>query len=131
MGKHLSAWFAMLFVSIANGAFRDLTYGKHMTELAAHQLSTVCSILLLGGVMWGYIRRHLPSSSLQAIAIGLWWMVLTVAFEFLFFHYAGGHSWSELLANYDIRKGRIWVCVLAWLALAPYVFYRIRLTENK
>ena len=115
----------MLLVSIANGAVRDFTYGKNMDELTAHQLSTVSSVLLLGLVIWGFVQLYRPSSGQKAVLIGLLWMGLTVAFEFLFFHYVRGHSWSELLGNYNIFKGRVWVVVLAWVAIAPYVFFRL------
>ena len=125
MPRYLSAWFVMLLVSIANGAVRDFTYGKHIDELAAHQLSTVSSVLLLGIVIGGFVRLYPPSSGRQAIAIGLLWMAMTVAFEFLFFHYVGGHSWAELLANYNVLRGRVWVFVLAWVAIGPYVFFRV------
>ncbi|TXT40957.1 MAG: hypothetical protein FD135_767 [Comamonadaceae bacterium] len=124
--KYLAAWFLMLLVSIANGAARDLTYGKHMSELAAHQLSTVTSVLSLGAVIWLFIRFYPPSSAHHAMTIGLVWAAFTVAFEFLFFHFVGGHSWSELLANYNIFKGRVWVVVLLWVATAPYVFFHFR-----
>jgi hypothetical protein len=126
MWKYLVAWLLMLLVSIANGAVRDFTYGKHMDELTAHQLSSVSGILVLGLVIWGFVRRYPPLSSREAISIGLLWMALTVAFEFLFFHYVGGHSWAELLANYNVLKGRVWVVVLAWVAIAPYVFFRLK-----
>ena len=126
MWKYLAAWLVMLLVSVANGAVRDFTYGRHLNELAAHQLSTAASVLLLGGVIWIFVRLYPPSSGSQAISIGLSWMALTVAFEFLFFHFVGGHSWSGLLANYDILKGRVWVLVPLWLAVAPYAFFRIR-----
>jgi hypothetical protein len=125
MRKYLAAWFVMLLVSIANGAIRDFTYGKHMDELTAHQLSTLSGVLLLGIIIWRFIRLYRPSSSQQAVLIGLLWLGLTVAFEFLFFHYVGGRSWSELLSNYNIFKGRVWVVVLAWIAIAPYVFFRL------
>lgn len=124
--KYLVAWLLMLLVSIANGAVRDFTYGKHMDELTAHQLSTVSGILVLGIVIWGFVRCYPPLSGREAVSIGLLWMALTVAFEFLFFHYAGGHSWAELLANYNVLKGRVWVVVLAWVAIAPYVFFRLK-----
>ena len=125
MWKYLTAWLVMLLVSIANGAVRDFTYGKHMDALTAHQLSTVSSVVLLGLVIWGFVQLYRPSSGQKAVLIGLLWMGLRVAFEFLFFHYAGGHSWSELLGNYNIFKGRVWVVVLAWVAIAPYVFFRL------
>jgi hypothetical protein len=51
-------------------------------------------------------------------------MALTVAFEFLFFHYVGGEPWPELLANYDLSEGRLWPLILLWVAVAPYLFYR-------
>jgi hypothetical protein len=124
--KYFAAWLVMLLVSIANGATRDFTYGKQMSELAAHQLSTVTSVLLLGTVIWAFVQLFPPSSGQKAICIGLFWMALTVAFEFIFFHFAGGHSWSQLLANYNILKGRVWVVVLLWVAVAPYVFFHFR-----
>lgn len=120
---HVAAWFLMLLVSIANGAARDFVYGQHMSELAAHQVSSAIGIVLLGAVIWTFGRAYPPSSGQHAIGIGLFWMALTIAFEFLFFHFVGGHSWSALLANYNILAGRVWVLVLLWIAVAPYVFF--------
>jgi apolipoprotein N-acyltransferase len=57
--------------------------------------------------------------------VGLAWLALTVAFEFGFGHYAAGHSWSELLADYDPTSGRVWILIPLWVALAPYLFYRL------
>jgi hypothetical protein len=125
MRKYLIAWFVMLLVSIANGAVRDFTYGKYMDELAAHQFSSASSVLLLGLFIRAFVKFYPPSSGREAVTIGLLWVALTVAFEFLFFHYVGGHSWSELLANYNVFQGRVWIVVLAWVATAPYVFFRL------
>jgi hypothetical protein len=122
----LVAWLVMLLAAVGNGVARDLTYGRHLTELQAHQLSTVTAILLLGAVVAGFVRRYPPASARHALGIGLLWLGLTVAFEFLFFHYAGGHPWSELLANYDLSQGRVWVLLLLWIAAAPYLFFRFR-----
>ena len=79
-------------------------------------------IILLGIVIYLYVRRWPPVSAREAWYIGLFWMALTVAFEFLFFHYVGGHSWEALLANYDMAKGRLWPLILVWVAIAPYLF---------
>lgn len=115
----------MLLVSIANCVVRDFTYGKHMSELSAHQLSTVISVLVLAIVIWFFVKKYPPASTQQAALTGILWMTLTIAFEFLFFHYVGGHSWPALLANYNIFNGRVWVIVLIWVAIAPYIFFRI------
>ncbi len=125
--SYLLAWFAMLLVSVLNGTLRDFTYGRHMPELLAHQLATLVGIVLLGGVIWLYMHRWPFASARQALGVGLFWMVLTVVFEFLFFHYVGGHAWSVLLANYDLSAGRLWPLILLWVAIAPWLFHRFRL----
>jgi hypothetical protein len=126
MWKYLAAWCVMLLVSIVNGAVRDLTYGKSMDELAAHQLSSGSCIILLGILIWWFVRLYPPSSGREAIRAGLLWLGLTVVFEFAFFHYVTGHTWAELRGNYNIFRGRTWVAVLAWVTIAPYVFFRLR-----
>ena len=126
MWRDIAAWFVMLVVAVANGAVRDLTYGRRMGELAAQQLSTLIGCALLGIVMWIFVRLYPLSSAGRAWRLGLLWMSLTVAFEFLFFHYVGGRSWAELLANYNVLAGRVWVFVLVWVAVAPYVFFALQ-----
>jgi hypothetical protein len=64
------------------------------------------------------VSRWRPVSGRQAIAVGLIWLVMTVAFEFVFGHYVAGHSWERLLYDYDLPAGRLWSLVLAWIALA-------------
>jgi len=77
--------------------------------------------------VWFLTGRWRIESAGQAIAIGVIWLVLTVAFEFLFGHFVVGHPWSRLLHDYDLLQGRVWVLVLVWTTIAPYVFYRLRL----
>jgi len=125
-GQHLLAWLLMLLVMIANGSVRDLLYRPYMTELAAHQLSTAIGIVLLGALMWAFFRRYPPVFAHAALVIGLFWTGLTVAFEFLFFHFLLGVPWPTLLANYDLRAGRVWTLLLCWVALAPWLLFILR-----
>ena len=120
----LLAWLLMLLVSIGNGLIRELTYGPRVDELAAHQISTLSGMLLIGLVIMGFVHRYPPVSGRAALGLGAVWMGLTIAFEFLFFHYVGGHPWPALLANYNLLAGRIWVVLLLWIGLAPYLFFR-------
>jgi len=118
------AWFPMVLIGIINGIIRQSVYGPSMSELTAHQVSTVTGITLLGFYVWVLTRRWRVRSARQAISIGLIWFALTVAFEFLFGHFVLGHPWSRLLHDYDILDGRLWILVLLWTTAAPYVFYR-------
>lgn len=126
MGKYVLAWLPMLLIAVANGALREGWIRKHVEELRAHQISTVLLILLFAVYIWFVVGLWPPASAGQALAVGILWLVLTLAFEFLFGHYVGGSSWSKLLEDYNLLAGRVWIFIPLWVAIAPYVFYRLR-----
>ena len=126
MLKYLLAWIPMVFIAIVNGALREAWYGKQLGELRAHQLSTLIGALLFGVYIGAVMRYWKPASAEQALAIGLLWLGLTVAFEFLFGHYVAGHPWPRLRHDYNLLAGRVWSLLLIWVAVAPYVFYQLR-----
>lgn len=125
MWKYVIAWVPMIFIAIANGIFREKFLAGRLKELGAHQASTGTLVILFGIYIWIVIRNWKPESAEQAIFIGLLWLGLTVLFEFLFGHYIAGHSWNKLFQDYDILKGRVWIIVLIWITIAPYIFYRL------
>lgn len=125
MLKYIFAWFPMVLIGILNGIVREAWYAKHLSELSAHQVSTLTAVLLFGVYIWWVIRVWMPESACQAILVGLTWLALTVTFEFLFGHFVMGHPWSRLLYDYNILAGRVWSVVLLWTTVAPYVFFRL------
>jgi hypothetical protein len=126
MWKYVLAWIPMVVIAIANGAIREGWYGKFLSELLAHQLSTETGILLFGVYIWVLIRIWRLESAGQAITIGLVWLGMTGPLEFLFGHDVAKRSWNELLHDYNIFAGRVWVIVLVWVTITPYVFYQLQ-----
>ena len=125
--RYTIAWTPMVFIAIANGAIRQLGYWKFLSELFAHQVSCLTGILLFLAYTW-FASLYWPlESSRQAFTIGLIWLILTIAFEFLFMHYGAKVPWGKLLHDYNIFEGRLWVLVLFSIFMAPYVVFRIRL----
>ncbi|MDH3439172.1 MAG: hypothetical protein OEM63_00360 [Gammaproteobacteria bacterium] len=123
--KYMLVWLLLAIVAIANGIVRQSTYGKIVPELAAHQISTVTAILASGLVVW-FINRIWPiESASQALLIGACWLVMTVVFEFGFGHYVAGHSWARLVADYNLVAGRVWSLFLIWVAIMPYVIFKL------
>jgi hypothetical protein len=54
----------------------------------------------------------------EALALGLFWVALTLTFEVA----AGrlsGKPWSVILADYDVLRGRIWILVPIVTLFAP------------
>ncbi len=125
ISRYLFFWLILAVVAIANGVLRQATYGRHMSDLAAHQLSTLTGILLTGGVVWALNRFRPIHSANAAWIIGVCWLLMTVVFEFGFGHYVAGHSWSRLCADYNLLEGRVWSLFLAWITVLPYVTWRL------
>jgi hypothetical protein len=53
------------------------------------------------------------------------WLALTVAFEFVFGRLVAKQSWSDLVADYNLARGRTWPLVLAWIAIGPAAMARV------
>jgi hypothetical protein len=122
--KYIVGWFGLLMIAMVNGALRDLVYKPFLGDLLSHQVSVVIGILLFGFFIWFLIKRWPLSSSSQTWIVGFMWLCMTVAFEFLFFHYARGVPWSVLLHDYNILEGRLWILVLVWVTIAPWLMWR-------
>ncbi len=131
MFRYLLAWVPMLVIAVANGALRQATFAKVMPELRAHQLSTLLGSVLIGLFVWLVVRRWPPSSGRQALLIGLVWLALTVAFEFFMGLVLARRPLAQVLHDYDLLAGRLWVPFLIWLLLAPWVFYRLRVSSRR
>jgi hypothetical protein len=121
--RYILAWVPMIAIGIANGVIRETTYGKHLSELRAHQVSTLIGICLFGVYVWGLTRFWRLESFGEAVAIGFIWLGLTIAFEFLFGRYVAGHSWNQLFRDYNLLAGRVWLVILIWITISPAVFY--------
>ena len=126
MIRYVLCWFVLVIIAIGNGVLREFTYGKSMSEIASHQISTLTGIVFSGVFVW-FLSSFWPLESAEkAWTIGVIWLVMTIGFEFLFGHYVAGHSWQRLIGDYNILAGRIWLVFLVWVTVMPYIFFRLR-----
>ncbi|WP_210394711.1 hypothetical protein [Motiliproteus sediminis] len=117
-------WLLLLLAAFSSGTLRELGYARWLGEQQAQQLSTLLTALLFGVLIAQLGRRWRISSTTEAWFAGGGWLLLTLLFETLFFHYVTGHSWSTLGANYDLFAGRLWPLLLVWVLVAPRWFWR-------
>ena len=122
MLNYFLLWFPMLFIAIGNGFLRETVIKKWVNELTAHQISTATLLIFFAVYIRFILNKYPPYSSSQAFFIGLLWLALTLTFEFGFGRWRG-NSWEKLFADYNIAKGRLWLLVPLWVAIAPYIFY--------
>jgi hypothetical protein len=128
--RAILVWCAILLAAIANGFVRQAWLIPKMGETAGHILSTVSLsviVALVAGMTIGWIA---PASQQQALRLGILWLAMTLAFEFLAGHFLFGQPWHRLLADYNVANGRIWILVLVVTAVAPLLAAQIRGLTN-
>ena len=115
----LGIWFIILILAVINSIIRDYSY-------KSNQLSSIILSLVIFIVTYLFLKlgRYREETKTYLVLGGIW-IVLTIAFEFLFFHYVTGNSWSELLANYDIIHGNLWLIVVVSTGTAPWLIGKV------
>ena len=126
VARSIFVWCLLLALAIGNGAVREALLSPRFGAGPGHAFSTLllsALILLVGFVAVPWIA---PRSIQESWLIGITWMGLTVAFEFLGGHFLFGRSWTLLFADYNVLAGRIWVMVLIVSLITPVVAYTRR-----
>ncbi len=120
-GRGLVIWLSLMVVAVVNGGTRNAWVTPALGEGAGHVISSITLSIAILAVAWLTNRWIGVSTATRAWALGGYWLLLTVSFEFLAGHYVFGHPWDRLLADYDLAAGRIWAVVLVTTLLAPRI----------
>jgi hypothetical protein len=126
MGRALLVWLAILVLASLNGMARQAWLIPNLGQGIGRAVSTLILCGVVSLVTWTTIGWIAPDSTRHALMIGVLWLLLTLAFEFLVGHYVFGTSWSTLLEDHDVSRGRIWPAVLLLVLLAPWLTFRLR-----
>jgi hypothetical protein len=124
--RALAVWGLLLVLAVLNGGVRDTWLSPVLGDTIGRAISSVLLALLILLATWLTIRWIGPTTPGQAMTVGVLWVGLTLAFEFGVGHYGSGKSWAELLADYDLLRGRIWILVLLATFVAPMLTFTRR-----
>jgi hypothetical protein len=123
LARAVAVWFGIMLLAILNGAARDMLLVPRLGDLVARGVSCVTLAGTIHLVAWFSLRWIAPPSIGDAWTIGVMWLAMTLAFEFLAGHYLFRTPWPTLLADYNLLAGRLWILVLAATLVAPAVAY--------
>ena len=90
--KYLIAWFGIVVLGLVKATVRQVVYGRYVSELVGHQISTLTFAILVALHTWAWSGFLKLSSPGEAIGVGLMWMVLTIAFAFALGRYVVARS---------------------------------------
>lgn len=123
--RALLVWIGLAALAILNAAIRERLINPRLGGNAGHVISTVMLSVIIFVAAWLTIPWVAVSSEADAWVVGAEWVTLTATFEFLAGHYLFRSSWEKILADYNVRRGRVWPLVLITCLLAPVLAHRL------
>ena len=124
--KLLFIWLVMVVCAILNGTLRDKVLSYYIGENIALAVSGVSLSLLVFLVSYIAIDRFSNKSTFVCICIGVFWLFLTLAFEYGFGHYVLDKPWSEINKVFEVQHGNFFVLVLLTTLFGPLLSARIK-----
>lgn len=120
--KAFGVWLLMLLAAFINGAIREMLIVPRVGEYIGH----VIGVVGLSGVVFAlagfFVNVFGPFTSGTLLGVGIFWLGLSLLFEFGFFHYARHEPWPKLLADYNIFRGRLLLVVWLSTLFSPWVW---------
>lgn len=102
------SWLGLISFAFVKGIYRRLVLEPWIPAILAETLGIAMVLATATWIAFEFLRRErFPRSSAALLLIGCLWVIYTVAFEFLFFHFAAGMPWNEIIENYDLTTGHL------------------------
>lgn len=119
--KAFGVWLLLLLAAFINGAIRETLIVPRVGEQIGHIISVVMFSSVIFGITYVLVKALVPVPSSTLFHIGLFWLVLSLIFEFGFFHYVMHEPWEKLLADYNVFRGRLLIVVWLSTLFSPLV----------
>lgn len=121
-----SLWLVILVLAILNGLLRE----RLLVPVLGACAGLVGSGVMLGVgiflVAWLAAPGYGALSAAQWLRVGLFWLLLTLAFEIGFGYLVLHRTWADLLGAYIFRGCNLWPAVLVTTFLSPGLAARLR-----
>ena len=123
--KSMLIWLCMIPLGIANGALRENLIEPLIGEKYARPLSGIILCLLIFIVSFIFIPKLGKGIIKTYLLIGILWIFSTLIFETIL-GLAIGKSFSELLTAYNIATGNLWLIVVIFMGITPWLTAKIK-----
>jgi hypothetical protein len=119
-------WFLIACLAVVNGLLREQLLAPKLGMAVALPLSGLSlSVIVFAVTYWLFFLIRGGNASTYLL-LGLQWVLMTLAFEFLFGHYVAGKSWATLRAGLNPLTGDLFSLVLVVSLLSPSVVARMK-----
>ena len=111
-------WMLIILAETLHGMVREIFIAPVLGDLHARQVGVFVGCVLIFVIAWLTARWMGARSTRAQLAVGAFWVMLTLAFEIALGR-AIGASWDRILEDYNPARGGFMILGMAFLFLAP------------
>ncbi len=111
----------MVALAIINAGIREKILNGWIGGKASLVLSGITLSFFIFGLVWLMIPFLNLRTPTPYLLVGLFWALLTLAFEFGFGHFVMKKPFAEIAQVFNIFKGNLMLLVILVTALSPYL----------
>jgi len=123
--KAIIVWLAMLVLAMLNGIVRDMLLAPVFGITIAQPASGIILSILIFAVSYYSLAFIGASRVREYLGVGLFWVCLTLVFEYLFAHYVLGMSWRQVNQIFNIQQGNLFSLALLVSATGPLLAAKV------
>lgn len=124
--RGVAIWLALIVAEILHGIARGIFLLPHVGEFRSSQIGVFTGSIIILIIALASIRWIGATRTTDLLAVGVLWLVLTLAFEILFGRFVVGASWERLAADYNILEGGLLPFGMLVLMLSPLIAAKLR-----
>lgn len=117
--RAIVVWILIILAESVHGIARIQILEPSVGDFRARQIAVFSGAAIIFLIVRSLIRWIDADGWLTLVAIGLFWVILTVAFEILLGRFIFGFSWQRIAAEYDLASGSLMPVGLVFLVFCP------------
>lgn len=124
--RGIGVWLIIIVAEILHGIIRAVVLVPLVGEFRSNQIGVFSGSILILAIALLFVNWLGASRTSDLLWVGFVWVVLTLAFEFLFGRFVMRLSWDRLLADYNLLEGGLLPIGLIVLGLSPLIAAKMR-----
>jgi hypothetical protein len=118
-------WMLIILAETGHGIVREVFIAPVIGGLRARQIGVLVGCVIIFVIAWLTARWMNARTPRDQLAVGAFWVVLTLIFEIALGR-AIGVSWSRLLSDYNPAQGGFMLIGLAFMFITPWLTKKLR-----
>lgn len=124
--RGIEVWLVISVIEVLHGVARIAVLQPLVGEFRARQIAVFSGSALILATTFVFRRWLDMRSSGECLMVGLAWVALMLAFEFVLGRMVLDLSWEKIFSDYDLIRGGLMPIGLVVMFLSPLIVFRFR-----